>query len=806
MITILVLATEWASRHGGLSSFNRALCRALAAQGCSVFCNLPRPAAADDEADARQQGVSLISPDFRGELPERELLCLPPALPSQCTPDWIVGHGHVTGPAALVLQRTTFRETRRAHVVHVAPGLSEWFKKPPDGASAAQKAEQREQLELSLARDADLVVAVGPLLFREISTLLPHRASILQVVPGLNPADGPLLSPPPGQQCLVIARAEDFYLKGLDIAARAVKEARAPEGRSPTLVVRGALPHEADLVRCKLQEAAGHGIDARVREYTADANRVIQDLGRATVLLMPSRAEGFGLAALEAIAQGVPVLISDQSGLAETLRAEFGEAAHDMVVPVVDHEPDDSAAWSFALRGILENPTRAFENARAARERLHTVCDWGDVAGLLLARMDPSGSVQQVPTDTREEIVHHHRQVRAPALLWSTPVGIGTLKTMPVVADGNVYVPTAGLRWNVPDPRDGVCCLDLATGREVWHCATGTDANALLLDGERILVGTDGGELIAIDRNGGTLRWRADLSTAVLAKPIVADRRVIAATSGGSLFTLDLRDGQILSRLTADGPIVADPMILNNMLYAFTKTGAIHRVPLDSLSFHKDGLLPVAARVAYPTRFALSAVAPCEFTGSPVAVGALLLCPYARYTYFEGVPMCGLSVEDLKPVWIAAHDPADPERQYGNVRATPAVCGELAVVPVSYGNDVVACTMEGVLAWSSACGVPFFPQYGSPAALGSLVLVPRYDGYLHCLHSRTGDRLWSICLGSEADAGVVRGQDWTVLQDQDAEWENPMGPLNSPAAVHENVALVLVSDGRLCAVEVGETV
>ena len=41
---------------------------------------------------------------------------------------------------------------------------------------------------------------------------------------------------------------------------------------------------------------------------------------------MPSRTEGFGLTALEALSAGIPILVSGNSGFAEALKkVEFGE-------------------------------------------------------------------------------------------------------------------------------------------------------------------------------------------------------------------------------------------------------------------------------------------------------------------------------------------------------------------------------------------------------------------------------------------------------------------------------------------------
>jgi len=68
------------------------------------------------------------------------------------------------------------------------------------------------------------------------------------------------------------------------------------------------------------------------------------------VLLMPSRVEGFGLAALEGLATGIPVIANPVDGLAQFLSAENA-------VLVPGHDP---AAWCEALERIItESPAEA---------------------------------------------------------------------------------------------------------------------------------------------------------------------------------------------------------------------------------------------------------------------------------------------------------------------------------------------------------------------------------------------------------------------------------------------------------------
>jgi glycosyltransferase involved in cell wall biosynthesis len=80
-------------------------------------------------------------------------------------------------------------------------------------------------------------------------------------------------------------------------------------------------------------------------------------LDLATVVAVPSRYEGFGLPALEAMAAGVPVVVADATALPEVV----GDGGR-----LVD--PDDAAAWAAAISDLLDDPaarTQAIERGRA---------------------------------------------------------------------------------------------------------------------------------------------------------------------------------------------------------------------------------------------------------------------------------------------------------------------------------------------------------------------------------------------------------------------------------------------------------
>lgn len=213
--TVLAVASEWDSRHGGLSTFNRELCAALSGAGHAVVCLVPT-CSESEVMDAARRGVVLTEARPDPSLSDEMRLCAINTLPNNRLPDIVIGHGRVTGPVAKILAGRL--GAHRVHFIHVAPGAIEWFKEHSD---ATRLAEEREQLEVALAREATLVAAVGPLLTREFSTLLGRpRVHVHQFNPGVEESSVST-EIPAGLQCLLVARAEDELLKGLDIAARA---------------------------------------------------------------------------------------------------------------------------------------------------------------------------------------------------------------------------------------------------------------------------------------------------------------------------------------------------------------------------------------------------------------------------------------------------------------------------------------------------------------------------------------------------------------------------------------------------------
>jgi glycosyltransferase involved in cell wall biosynthesis len=100
----------------------------------------------------------------------------------------------------------------------------------------------------------------------------------------------------------------------------------------------------------------------------------------ADLLVLPSRAETYGMVVTEALARGLPVVATDVGGVAEALGHGTGGIRPGLLVP-----RDDPAALAAALRTWLGDSEVRRTWRRAARERRASLSDWSTTTPVLAA-------------------------------------------------------------------------------------------------------------------------------------------------------------------------------------------------------------------------------------------------------------------------------------------------------------------------------------------------------------------------------------------------------------------------------------
>jgi glycosyltransferase involved in cell wall biosynthesis len=306
----------------------------------------------------------------------------------------VIGHGRVTGPEALCLTEDFFPRAKRIQVVHVAPDELEWWKQ--DRADdAGVRAEVRTQLELDLAVGAYRTLTVGPLLHARMCRDLSVYGRVPEPVrldPGFDCTDPDVRTPPPGGpvQILLMGRIEDYKIKGVELASRALARAMWLRGNGTPeieLLVRGAPPGQSTVLRERiLKEIGGKAVRVTVRPFTTDESALRHDLARASLVLMPSWAESFGLVGLEAIIAGTPVFVSGQSGLGMLLSETVDPAGTaGPVVPVTQNLDEDVDRWGHRIAAVLDDRESAFTRAERLRRDLAAKWTWESAARNVLS-------------------------------------------------------------------------------------------------------------------------------------------------------------------------------------------------------------------------------------------------------------------------------------------------------------------------------------------------------------------------------------------------------------------------------------
>lgn len=183
---------------------------------------------------------------------------------------------------------------------------------------------------------------------------LAQRASV--VLNGLDPV-GRGEAPPPAQGAPVLLCAgRVVHDKGMDVAidALALLAADFPGAR---LRIAGDGPERARLTR----RARSRGLGDRVEFLGWVPPAHMPELvSRSSIVLCPSRLEGFGLVALEAALAARPVVAARVGGLPEVVE----DGVTGVLVP-----QDDVEATAEAIRALLADPARAETMGVAARTR-----------------------------------------------------------------------------------------------------------------------------------------------------------------------------------------------------------------------------------------------------------------------------------------------------------------------------------------------------------------------------------------------------------------------------------------------------
>jgi glycosyltransferase involved in cell wall biosynthesis len=315
------------ARPSGGNTYDRRVCDGLAALGWTVREHAVRDAAALARTVRR--------------IPDGAVVLLDGLIASSAS-------------EALVPQA---RRLRQVVLVHMPLGH-----RPPDGEAAAVRARERDVLAAAAA-----VVTTSAWTRRRLAELYALPAGRVHVTqPGVDAAS---LAPgsAAGDALLCVAaltpdKGHDVLLDGLGMAM----------DLSWNCAFVGSLVRDPAFAGDMRRRARDSGLGERVRfPGPRTGPDLDHEYAAADLVVLPSRAETYGMVVTEALARGLPVLATDVGGVTEAL----GHAA-DGSRPGLLVAPGDPAALAAALRAWLQDAELRDRLRAAARERRAKLRPW----------------------------------------------------------------------------------------------------------------------------------------------------------------------------------------------------------------------------------------------------------------------------------------------------------------------------------------------------------------------------------------------------------------------------------------------
>ena len=339
----------------------------------------------EEKNEALTYGITVVEAKRRAAFDRLVWLSSPP---KDHVMDIVVGHGVKLGrQVQFIRDSAQFPNCKWVQVVHTAPEDLSRYKCYSDPIS---KGETKHESEVELCKLADLVVPVGPKLKEAYTSYLQRCKTdqdVLSITPGLFQREfGDLVAKQDPNEdgefkVLLFGRGddEDFELKGYNIAAKAFTDQRL-KNKPYHLIFVGAPEGKQEEVREKLLQRGIAEAQLTVRKFIQSRDRLKDLLCEADLAIMPSKSEGFGLVALEALSAGLPILVGSRSGFAKAL--ENVPIGFSCIV-----NSDDPAKWAEAIEAVHTRHRMRLKEIKSLRACYGEMYSWKEQCEALVNRM-----------------------------------------------------------------------------------------------------------------------------------------------------------------------------------------------------------------------------------------------------------------------------------------------------------------------------------------------------------------------------------------------------------------------------------
>lgn len=295
--------------------------------------------------------------------------------------------------------------------------------------------------------------------------------------------------------------------------------------------------------------------------------------------------------------------------------------------------------------------------------------------------------------------------------IWSRSVGDGPGQggsgLQPVLVDGAIWVADRRGRIEALDPEDG-------KRRELIEVDLRLSAGPAVFD-ERLAVGTINGQAVMLDRASGSVLWRAQLSSEILATPLLRDGILIVRCIDGRVFGLNADDGRRVWVFDRSVPLLtlrgtSAPLLRGSQIFIGHDDGAVTALDVG------QGERLWEQQISSPEgRSELDRLADID---GPMAIVGLDLYAVTRHGRMASIALDSgrlLWVKDLAShsgvsvsrTQLASSDTRDrvwmlDRRSGATLWSNEKLLRRHVTRPVFQGNFVVVADREGYLHWLSA--------------------------------------------------------------------------------------------------------
>jgi outer membrane protein assembly factor BamB len=318
-------------------------------------------------------------------------------------------------------------------------------------------------------------------------------------------------------------------------------------------------------------------------------------------------------------------------------------------------------------------------------------------------------------------------------VLWDENVGVGTdeqtLKLVPAIGSGRIFAAD----------RDGlVQARDLSTGALAWEVEIEDENEDEVhfsggpgLGISSVILGTNNGEIIALNIDNGTTLWKTSVSSEVLSVPVVANNIVILRTTDGSVIALNEKTGQKIWSYEHNVPALTvrgtgAPLIIEDTLIEGYDNGKLMALRLEDGKYVWESSVTIPKGRSEVERLVDIDVDPIEARG-------------VIYSASYNGGSAAVSILDGDVLWrneaVSSHTGLSQDEQY-------------LYISNSEGHVLQLDKRTGASLWEQK--ELHGRKLTSPVVYQGYVVVGDIEGYVHWLSSTDGRQLGRIQVAGDA--------------------------------------------------------